>query len=194
MRCGMLETDRTYADIEETLRYVYSERARFIALAVRYVGSRAEAEDIFQHCAVDMMKAMRNGNAIADPRAYFARAVKNRCRRYLQHRDYEKGMKALMAEELEYLSHLDNYEDDRKLDCGALLRSCRDKLPELTFEVYGDKKFNGLDYKTIARKFNITERRVNTEIQKAQKVFREEFWAYSLKYILTLFIAVFHNL
>lgn len=190
----MPRTGKIYTDIDDALQHLYAERLRFITLAIRYVGNREEAEDIFQNCAMDLMKTMQGGKEIGSLDAYFARAVRNRCYRYLQHRDYEEEMKALMEVELEYLSHLDNYKDDRKMDCATLLQNCREKLPELAFEVYGEKKFNGLDYKAIAKKFNITERRVNTEIQKAQKVFREEFSCYRLKYVLMLFIMLFYEL
>lgn len=186
----MVHTDRTYTDVDQALQAVYHERFRFIALAARYIGNREEAEDVFQYCAMDLMRAMRGGKQVDNLQAYFAQAVKNRCWRILRHRDYEKEMQTLMETELEYLSHNDNDVDDQRIDCGILLEKCRERLSQLAFSIYEEKKFNGLDYKTIAKKFNISERRVNTELQKAQKVFREEFKGYRLKYLLMLFLFI----
>lgn len=77
----MEKTDRIYTDVNEALEHIYSERVRFVALAVRYVGSREAAEDIFQGCTVNLMRAMKGrGKSISNLDAYFAFAVKNRCR------------------------------------------------------------------------------------------------------------------
>lgn len=188
----MPQIKKTYTIADDALQHIFAERPRYIALAVRYIGDRDEAEDIFQNCALDIMKTLQGDKEIGNLDAYFACAIKNRCRRHILQRNSETQMKTLREQELEYLSHLDNYEADKRMDCATLLDKCRERLPELTFEVYADKKFNGLDYETIGRKFNITERRVNTEIQKASKVFREEFSCYSLKYLTLLALLFLH--
>ncbi len=63
-------------------------------------------------------------------------------------------------------------------------------LPELTYEIFTAKRLSGMSAKEIAKQFGITERRVNFEIQKASKVFRQVFRDY---FVLFAF-AVMNNI
>ena len=63
-------------------------------------------------------------------------------------------------------------------DMSRLMKNCRARLKDLTINVFEAKRFEGMSYREISRIFGIRESRVNLEIQRALKIFREEFKDY----------------
>lgn len=63
----MPQIKKTYTIADDALQHIFAERPRFIALAVRYIGDRDEAEDIFQNCALDIMKTLQGGQGNRKP-------------------------------------------------------------------------------------------------------------------------------
>lgn len=159
------------------------ERVRFIRLAVRFVGDAEIAEDIVQDSLIDFVRIMDRKD-IGNVKAYFSTIVKNNCLHYLKDNKHPgfslESDGELIMENIRILSEQMEDTTGQMSDLKKILDSCREQLPELSVKVFAAKRLEGLSYKEIARKFGITERRVNTEIQRAQKVFREEFKDYRL--------------
>ncbi len=61
-----------------------------------------------------------------------------------------------------------------------LFRKCEKRLPKLTLEVFEAKRLEKMSYKEIGKVYGISESRINFEIKRALKVFREEFKDYGL--------------
>ena len=55
------------------------------------------------------------------------------------------------------------------------IASCRQRLPDRSFEVFMASRVDGLTYKEIAEKFSISTRQVTSDIQRALVVFRSVF-------------------
>lgn len=169
--------------IREWFEILNQERVRFVRLAVRFVGDSEVAEDIVQDSMIDFVKIMDKKD-ISNVKAYFSTIVKNNCFHYLKNKKHSsislESDSQLIIENIRILSEQIEDTTGQMDDIKKILDNCKEQLPELTLKVFAAKRLEGLSYKEIAKKFDITERRVNTEIQKAQKVFREEFKDYRL--------------
>ena len=169
--------------IREWFEILNQERVRFVRLAVRFVGDTEVAEDIVQDSMIDFVKIMDKKD-ISNVKAYFSTIVKNNCFHYLNNKKHSsfslESDSQLVIENIRILSEQIEDTTGQMDDIKKILDNCKDQLPELTVKVFAAKRLEGLSYKEIAKKFGISERRVNTEIQKAQKVFREEFKDYRL--------------
>lgn len=160
----------------EELASLTLERSRYIKLAQVYVRDEKDAEDIFQDCILHFLKD-HDRMYVSDVRSYFATAVRNRCLRHLRQRhvgeDVESGP---LAQYLVTRLQGDCEENAvRVADFSELMKKCEKKLPELTFEVFEAKRLEKMSYKQISKAFGISESRINFEIKRALKVFRDEF-------------------
>ncbi|GEM_PF-567019 len=165
------------------------ERLRFVKIAQRYVGKRELAEDIYQDSIVKVLNR-RNETEINDIRSYFLIIIKNRCLDHLKSRlnrdSLPPELKELALEDMKLLSESGADELSLYVDCPVLLDKVRESLPEMTYEIFTAKRLSGMSAKDIAREFGISERRVNFEIQRAQKVFRRVFRDYFILLVLAL--------
>lgn len=165
------------------------ERLRFVKIAQRYVGKRELAEDIYQDSIVRILNR-RDELKINDIRSYFLIIIKNRCLDHLKSRlnrdSLPPELKELALEDMKLLSESGADDFSLYVDCPVLLDKVRGSLPEMTYEIFTAKRLSGMSAKEIASEFGISERRVNFEIQRAQKVFRRVFKDYFIMLVLAL--------
>lgn len=167
----------------EELTSLTLERARYVRLAQIYVRDGNDAEDIFHDCILLLINN-RDRLYVNDIRSYFAASIKNRCLRYLKNRQRVESVDSGADPLRQYfMSRLqDNGEEDavRCADFPELFRKCEERLPKLTLEVFEAKRLEKMSYKQISKMFGISENRINFEIKRALKVFREEFKDYHI--------------
>ncbi len=167
----------------EDLMSLALEKERYVKLAQIYVRDQSDAEDIFHDCLLYIYDRM-DRLMVSDLKSYFSITVKNRCLRHLK----EKSRKAPVdnTELGGYLVSRLEENNEGRLACGAdfpaLFRHCAKRLPQLTMDVFEAKRLEHLSYKEISKIFGITENRINFEIKRALKVFREEFREYGLDF------------
>lgn len=173
----------------EDILLLNGERPRFVKIAQRYVGKSELAEDIFQDCMVKIL-AHRDELEVGDIRGYFLIMVKNRCLDHLKSRlnrdSLPPELRELALEDMKLLTGECGNDFSLHVDFPVLLDKVRRLLPELTYEIFTAKRLSGMSAKEIARQFGVTERRVNFEIQKAQKVFRQVFRDYFVLFVLAV--------
>ncbi len=173
----------------EDIILLNDERLRFVKIAQRYVGKRELAEDIYQDSIVRILNR-RDELEINDIRRYFLIIVKNRCLDHLKSRlnrdSLPPELKELALEDMKLLSESGADDFSLYVDWPVLLDKVRGSLPEMTYEIFTAKRLSGMSAKEIAREFGISERRVNFEIQRAQKVFRRVFSDYFILLVLAL--------
>lgn len=181
----MAMDDRHSISLEE-LTFLNSERSRYIQLAVLYVQDRKVAEDIFQDCMLYLLDN-REKIFISNIRTYFYSMIKYNCGKYLkkegQHIKEMIDTGTFVQDHIQRLSSADGAEEDdlaRTVDFQELIRKCKSQLPERTFEIFAAKRLEKMSYKKISSVFGISERRINFEISKAQKVLRKEFKDYNI--------------
>lgn len=178
----------------EELLSVSMNRTRYIRLAMIYVRDENDAEDIFHDCVLELIKN-RDRIYLYDINAYFPSMVKHRCLRYLQRKSKSEA-EDLTGPEVDpilqyYISRLEADEETetiRKADFIRLYQNCKKKLPALTLSVFEAKRLQNMSYKEISANFGITKNKINFEIKKALKVFREEFKDYRIFLIVIIML------
>ena len=125
-------------------------RARFEAIACRYVRSAAVAEDLVSDSFMSFWENRGRIPADANLQAYILIIVRNKCLDWLRAQSLHAKIEQV----------------------AAIVRQSLDRLPELTREVFVARRFEELSYKEIAEKYGITVRRVEFELEKAVKQLR----------------------
>ena len=133
-------------------------RARFEAIACRYVRSAAVAEDLVSDSFMSFWENRGRIPADANLHAKIEQEV------------YELRRRVLAAD-IRSLQAF-NPEEIFSAEVAAIVRQSLDRLPELTREVFVARRFEELSYKEIAEKYGITVRRVEFELEKAVKQLR----------------------
>ena len=157
------------------------EKARYVAIAESYVKDRSVAEEMFSQCLFKLVQSM-DSQYVSDARAFFVTAIKNRCINFLMRKRKECGLNEYSLiertdTEIKRLSEQCSREEFR-VDVAELIAKCRKQIPDLTYEVFMAKRLDRMSYLEISRMFRISTDRVNYEIKKALKIFREEFKDY----------------
>ena len=154
-------------------------RARFEAIACRYVRSAAVAEDLVSDSFMSFWENRGRIPADANLQAYILIIVRNKCLDWLRaqslHAKIEQEVyelrRRVLAADIRSLQAF-NPEEIFSAGVAAIVRQSLDRLPELTREVFVARRFEELSYKEIAEKYGITVRRVEFELEKAVKQLR----------------------
>lgn len=154
-------------------------RARFEAIACRYVRSAAVAEDLVSDSFMSFWENRGRIPADANLQAYILIIVRNKCLDWLRaqslHAKIEQEVyelrRRVLATDIRSLQAF-NPEEIFSEEVAAIVRQSLDRLPELTREVFVARRFEELSYKEIAEKYGITVRRVEFELEKAVKQLR----------------------
>ena len=154
-------------------------RARFEAIACRYVRSAAVAEDLVSDSFMSFWENRGRIPADANLQAYILIIVRNKCLDWLRaqslHAKIEQEVyelrRRVLAADIRSLQAF-NPEEIFSVEVAAIVRQSLDRLPELTREVFVARRFEELSYKEIAEKYGITVRRVEFELEKAVKQLR----------------------
>ena len=148
-------------------------RARFEAIACRYVRSAAVAEDLVSDSFMSFWENRGRIPADANLQAYILIIVRNKCLDWLRaqslHAKIEQEVyelrRRVLAADIRSLQAF-NPEEIFSAEVAAIVRQSLDRLSELT------RRFEELSYKEIAEKYGITVRRVEFELEKAVKQLR----------------------
>ena len=154
-------------------------RARFEAIACRYVRSAAVAEDLVSDSFMSFWENRGRIPADANLQAYILIIVRNKCLDWLRaqslHAKIEQEVyelrRRVLAADIRSLQAF-NPEEIFSAEVAANVRQSLDRLSELTREVFVARRFEELSYKEIAEKYGITVRRVEFELEKAVKQLR----------------------
>ena len=154
-------------------------RARFEAIACRYVRSAAVAEDLVSDSFMSFWENRGRIPADANLQAYILIIVRNKCLDWLRaqslHAKIEQEVyelrRRVLAADIRSLQAF-NPEEIFSAEVASIVRQSLDRLPELTRDVFIARRFEEMSYKEIAEKYGITVRRVEFELEKAVKQLR----------------------
>lgn len=154
-------------------------RARFEAVAYRYVRNRSAVEDIISDSFMAFWENRNQIPAEVNIQAYILTIVRNKSLDWLRsqslHQKIEQDVYSLrqriLAADIRSLGALDP-ADLFSGEVGTIVEQTLERLPELTRMVFTDRRFNGLSYKEISEKYDISVRRVEFELEKATKHLR----------------------
>ena len=143
-------------------------KARFESFAVGYVQDRLIAEDVVTDAFIYYWENRSRLDADCNAAAYILTTIRHKCLNYLrallQRRVVSENIRSL---ELCDPQHLFAGEIEK------LVRDCMAEMPELTRQVFTARRIHGKSYREIAAECGITERRVETELEKALGKLRE---------------------
>lgn len=153
-------------DIDESFRCYYKPLCLY---AMHYLHDMYLVEDVVQDCFVELWERMNNEKTVSSVRAYLYMMVRNRCLDTLK-KDNQIDSNILPSDLAGIIQ--DEEAEERSL-IEARLWTAIDSLPEKCREVFLLSKRDGLKYKEIADKLNISIKTAENHVAKAMKVLKE---------------------
>ena len=149
-------------------------KARFESFAVGYVQDRLIAEDVVTDAFIYYWENRSRLDADCNAAAYILTTIRHKCLNYLRalqvrmrvHNEVGDLQRRVVSENIRSLELC----DPQHLFAGEiekLVRDCMAEMPELTRQVFTARRIHGKSYREIAAECGITERRVETELEKA---------------------------
>lgn len=137
-----------------------------------FVRDKSSCEDIVQSIFLKLWNDRRSIRIETSLKSYLLRAVRNSCFDEFRHleivRQYESDPDH---------SVLDCYDTDNYIlysDLSAHLQQALDQLPAAYREAFEMNRFEGLKYREIAEKLNVSERTVEVRVGKALEILRKQ--------------------
>lgn len=152
--------------------------------ALGFVKDNLAAEDIVQEVFIRFWQLRKNLKITDSVPGYLCKAVDHRCHNYLEHlkvkHRYEESQK--WEEVMEEVS-----EDEEELNImRERLKMFVDSLPEKCREIFILACIEGLKYKQVAEKLDVSVNTVKTQLKSAYSKLRAEFNENDLEIIVLL--------
>ena len=157
--------------------------------ARRYISDLDEAKDIVQYTFVKFWEIKESISIDTSVRSYLYRAVQNNCLTYLRHEKVKEDYRKLSIDK----STEDDISDISNSGVNLLIsselenkiKSSINHLPEGQRQIFEMSRFQGLKYREIATKLDISIKTVETQMSRCLSKLREELVDY-IPYILLL--------
>lgn len=157
--------DRLYADY----------KPKYTVIARSYVHDNHIAEDLVTDSFVYYWENRERLQLEGSPQAYILGIVKKKCLMYLRdlkiHQKAQQNIYKFAQWEIQQdIAVLEDCELTKRLftsEVAAIFQSRLVSLPEITRKVYLSNRDDNLTYQEIAQKYNLSQRQVNREMQRA---------------------------
>ena len=137
-----------------------------------FIKDKDSCEDIVQSIFLKLWNDRKNIQIEISLKSYLLKAVRNSCLDEFRHieivRQYETEFGS---------SALDNYDTENYIlysDLYAHLSRALEKIPDLYKEAFVLNRFEGLKYREIAEKLNVSERTVEVRVSKTLYLLRKQ--------------------
>ena len=137
-----------------------------------FIKDKDSCEDIVQSIFLKLWNDRKNIQIEISLKSYLLKAVRNSCLDEFRHieivRQYETEFGS---------SALDNYDAENYIlysDLYAHLSRALEKIPDLYKEAFVLNRFEGLKYREIAEKLNVSERTVEVRVSKTLDLLRKQ--------------------
>ncbi len=154
--------------------------------AYKIVLSQNASEDIVQDFFIRLWETRKNITIETSVKSYFLRSVHNRCLDFLAHQNIKEAHRAYK------LSHF-SQEDIQEyplldFELEQRLQKAVETLPDGIRETFIMNRFDGLNYKEIADKENVSVKTIEYRISKALSLLRNDLREYlPLAFLLSFF-------
>ncbi|MFW5822480.1 MAG: RNA polymerase sigma-70 factor [Tangfeifania sp.] len=140
--------------------------------AEHFVRNQAEAEEIVQDVFVRLWENRKRIAIATSVRNYLFRSVKNRCLNFIQHKKIETRYAEKFLKEAEQSTT----DDTGFIESGLLskIEESIKSMPEKRQEIFRLSREEGLKYREIAEKLNISIKTVETHMGLAIKTLRNK--------------------
>ncbi|MCG8574487.1 MAG: RNA polymerase sigma-70 factor [Flavobacteriales bacterium] len=172
-------------DFETLFKRHYAELCGF---ANKYLEDLEAAEEVVQAFFVKLWENKEKLQEIQSVRSYLFSSVKNACYNQLKHIKIREEYKAHNQREMD--QEKNNVEDEfAASELEDKIRQSIDRLPEGRRKIFIMSRFEGLKYKEIAEKLNISIKTVENQMGSAIKHLKTDLADYILFLALAFFIS-----
>lgn len=152
--------------------------------AASFLGNDTAAEEIVQDFFVKLWEKRKEISITTSVKNYLFRSVKNLSLNQLQHDKIKnRFVQQTVREQKTKLADEDNYFE---IDLAKKIKESIDSLPEKRKEIFKLSRENGLKYREIAEKLNVSIKTVETQMGLAIKTLREKLSDYKTLFLLYL--------
>lgn len=183
------DTQKTEATFSHIYSIYFMKMTRF---CMAYVGVEEDAKNIVQDVFLYLWEHPDTYETVNNLDAFLFVLIKNRCLNFIKHRLYERSLKQALPETEDQELKMNLYSlqcfDESCLtlaDVESLLDNAIDRLPERCREIFKLSRMEGLKYKEIAERLNVSVNTVENQMSIALKKLRIE-----LKDYLPLFLFI----
>ena len=155
------------------------------AYAFRFLNDLADAESIVQDVFLRLWQKRHEIMIVASLENYLFRSVKNHCINHIEHEKIKTGYQALVLRNEEDRSEYSEFF----LEFGLMtkIEAAIASLPEKRQEIFRLAREDGLKYREIADRLNISVKTVETQMTLAMKQLREALKEYKNLVMFFLF-------
>jgi RNA polymerase sigma-70 factor (ECF subfamily) len=168
------------------LKY-YSAMCHF---ASQFLTDRELAEEIVQEMFVKIWEKRSVLNIETSVKHYLFRSVRNHCLNQIQHEKIRKQYASKVLEAAQQEINTEQYF--LEVDLIQRIEKCIESLPPKRREIFRLSREQGLKYKEIADKLDISVKTVEAQMGLALKYLREELKDFS-NHLMTLFFILKKN-
>lgn len=145
--------------------------------AYKTVKDSANAEEIVQEFFVRLWEKREQLSIDTSVKNYFFRSIRNQCINAIQH----DKIKARYAQKVISETEIDFSNDDSfvELELSEKINESIQALPEKRREIFLLSREEGLKYREIAEKLNVSVKTVETQMSQAIKFLRDKLKKYS---------------
>ncbi len=169
---------------ETLFRSYYGNLCHFCS---KITGSNEAAEEIVQDFFVKLWDKKHQINIDTSVKSYLFRSVKNLCLNFIKH----NNIKEKFAKHAEVWNETTFDNNFVEVDLAEKIEESINSLPEKRREIFRLSREEGLKYKEIAEKLNLSIKTVEAQMGLAIKTLREKLKDYNT--FLTLFFAFFQK-
>ncbi len=145
--------------------------------ATKIINNNSAAEEIVQDFFVKIWEKREHTNIETSIKNYLFRSIKNLCINYIQHNKTKIQYAQKVISEIE-----NNFADENsfpEIELSQKIEESINSLPEKRKEIFRLSRQEGLKYKEIAEKLNISIKTVETQMSLAIKTLRDILKNYS---------------
>ena len=163
--------------------------AKLVRFSQAYALSKQEAENIVQDTFLYLWEHSEVVESLYDIKAFLFTSVKNRCIDFLRKQTINKSQSISSIEESELqlkLFALQKFDENIFFEPNIELtiENAIQSLPEKCREIFVLSRFDGLKYKEIASRLNISTNTIEGQISIALKKLREKLKDYTMSSFL----------
>jgi RNA polymerase sigma-70 factor (ECF subfamily) len=145
--------------------------------ATKILNNDAAAEEVVQEFFVKIWEKKEQLSIETSVKNYLFRAVKNQCLNYIKHNFVKENY--IKTKENENQLEIDFEENYVEVDLAKKIKESIDSLPEKRREIFRLSREEGLKYREIAQKLNISIKTVEAQMGLAIKNLREKLKDYN---------------
>lgn len=145
--------------------------------ATKILNNDAAAEEVVQEFFVKLWEKKEQLSIETSVKNYLFRAVKNQCLNYIKHNFVKENY--IKTKENENQLEIDFEENYVEVDLARKIKESIDSLPEKRRDIFRLSREEGLKYREIAQKLNISIKTVEAQMGLAIKNLREKLKDYN---------------